>query len=69
MSCDVVVTNPDGTSVSIADGFTYDESLNTFVSSISPVRGGTAGGTHITISGTGFGYGQLDLARESLMLE
>ena len=54
LACDVVVTNPDGTTSTSASGFTYDDSLNVAVSAISPVRGGTAGGTQITISGTGF---------------
>ncbi|ROT65416.1 putative fibrocystin-L [Penaeus vannamei] len=53
-SCDVVVTNPDATTTTLVGGFTYDSSLSSSVTVVSPVRGGTAGGTDITITGTGF---------------
>ncbi|XP_063605340.1 fibrocystin-L-like [Penaeus indicus] len=53
-SCDVVVTNPDTTTTTLVDGFTYDSSLSSSVTSVSPTRGGTAGGTEVTITGTGF---------------
>ncbi|KAK7084669.1 Fibrocystin-L [Halocaridina rubra] len=52
--CDVVVTNPDMSSAILANGFTYMQSLTPAVTAIFPVRGGTAGGTNLTITGTGF---------------
>ncbi len=49
---DVVVTNPDGQSGTLAGGFTY-RSAPTVVA-VTPNQGPTAGGTGITISGSGF---------------
>jgi len=51
--CDVVVTQSSGSADS-ASAFTYDRALTPTVASIDPVRGGTGGGTLITITGTGF---------------
>ena len=51
--CDVVVSQDSGAATSTG-GFTYDQSLTPTVDSISPVRGGTGGGTLVTISGSGF---------------
>ncbi len=51
---DVTVTNPDGTSGSLVNGFTYS---GISVTGVSPSSGSTAGGTAITISGTGFESG------------
>ena len=51
--CDVTVTQDSGSVVS-ATAFQYDRSLTPTVDSVSPVRGGTGGGTKITISGSGF---------------
>ena len=51
--CDVVVLQPSG-NVTQTGGFTYDRSLTPSVASISPVRGGTGGGTLVTITGVGF---------------
>jgi hypothetical protein len=53
-SVDVTVTTPDGTSaVSSADQFTYTVVVPPpTVTAISPVTGPTAGGTHVTITGT-----------------
>ena len=51
--CDVVVTQPSG-EVTEVSAFTYDRSLTPTVAAISPVRGGTGGGTRITITGSGF---------------
>ena len=51
--CDVVVTQDSGTVTEIG-GFTYDRALTPSVASIDPVRGGTGGGTLITITGAGF---------------
>ncbi|XP_066939677.1 fibrocystin-L-like [Macrobrachium rosenbergii] len=54
LSCDVTVSNPGGGTATLAGGFTYDASITPAVTAISPVRGGTAGGTTLTINGTGF---------------
>jgi hypothetical protein len=48
----VQVTNPDGQSVSLANAFTYVAPPT--VTSVSPSSGPTAGGTAITVTGTGF---------------
>src|SRR5882724_1255670 len=48
----VVVTNPDTQSGSLTNGFTYVAAPT--VSSVSPSSGTTAGGTAVTITGTGF---------------
>jgi hypothetical protein len=48
----VVVTNPNEQSASLAGGFTYR--LDPTVSSISPNGGSGAGGTPVTITGSGF---------------
>ncbi len=51
---DVTVSNPGGTSItSPADRFTYTASAPT-VTSISPGSGPSAGGTSVTVTGTGF---------------
>ena len=52
-SCDVTVTQVSGASV-LAGSFTYDDALTPQVTGVSPQRGGTGGGTSITITGTGF---------------
>jgi len=48
---DVVVTNYDGQSATLAGGFTY---LLPTISSISPDNGSTLGGTTVTITGANF---------------
>ena len=49
---DITVTNPDGVSdLSPADQFTYGETP--IVTSVSPSSGSVAGGTQITITGSG----------------
>jgi len=48
---DVVVTNYDGQSATLTNGFTY---LPPSISSISPNNGPYYGGTNVTISGTNF---------------
>ncbi len=35
--------------------YTYSSALTPIISSVSPTRGGSAGGTTITIDGNGFG--------------
>lgn len=52
---DVVVTNPDGESGTLADGYTYDGPP--VITGVVPYRGGTSGGTAVTIQGTGFQNG------------
>ena len=57
---EVVVTNPDGRSASLAEAFTYapdpDFEAPT-ITSISPTMGSITGNTHISIRGTGFRSG------------
>jgi hypothetical protein len=52
----VTVVNPDGTSATLADAFTYGPggTSTVAVSSVSPSSGDTAGGTVITVNGAGF---------------
>jgi RHS repeat-associated protein len=52
----VVVTNPDSQSGTLANGFTYVAPAPT-VSSINPTSGTTAGGTPVTITGSNFQSG------------
>ena len=49
----VVVTNTDGQSGTLTNGYTYTNPAPT-VSSIAPSSGSTSGGTSVTITGTGF---------------
>ena len=53
MVCDVTVSSMSST-VTITDGYTYVYSLTPQVTSVYPAMGGTAGGTTITIIGSGF---------------
>lgn len=53
VSCAVTVTNPTQT-INISNGFTYKSQLTPVVTEVSPRRGGTAGGTLLTITGSGF---------------
>lgn len=54
----VVVTNPGGQNATSAGGFTYTGGAPApTVSTVSPTSGPTAGGTQITITGTGFNAG------------
>ncbi len=51
----VVITNPDGGSVTAASGFTFTNSAApTIASPLSPATGSSVGGTQVTITGTGF---------------
>jgi hypothetical protein len=51
----VVVTNSDGQSATLNNGYTYNPSNPApTVTAISPTSGTTAGGTAVTITGTGF---------------
>lgn len=49
----VVVTNPNGQSATLSNGFTYTSSAPT-ISGVSPSSGTRNGGTAVTISGTNF---------------
>ena len=52
-SCDIRVTSRGVTKV-LAGGYTYRDDLTPVISLVQPQRGGSAGGTHITITGSGF---------------
>ncbi|XP_028646735.2 PKHD1 like 1, tandem duplicate 1 [Erpetoichthys calabaricus] len=51
--CDVSVVNGN-TSMTSRQAFTYKSSLTPVITSVSPRRGGTGGGTSLTITGSGF---------------
>ena len=53
-TCDVVVT-VNGLSKTLANSYQYDADLTPTISGVTPSRGGTGGGTTITVSGSGFG--------------
>lgn len=56
VSCVVAVINPLD-AVNVSNGFTYKSQLTPMIAEVSPRRGGTAGGTRLTISGSGFRCG------------
>ena len=56
--CDVVVSISTEAET-LSQVYTYDESLGGMVTSVTPTRGGTAGGTDITITGTDLDRAQL----------
>ena len=41
---------------SIEDTYVYDSALTPIISSVSPKRAGTGGGTKLTIEGSNFGW-------------
>ncbi|XP_056273684.1 fibrocystin-L-like [Pseudoliparis swirei] len=53
VSCVVAVVNPLD-AVNMSDGYAYKSQLTPLIADVSPRRGGTAGGTRLTISGSGF---------------
>ncbi|XP_053190049.1 fibrocystin-L-like [Scomber japonicus] len=53
VSCLVAVINQLD-AVNISNGFTYKSQLTPVITEVSPRRGGTAGGTRLTITGSGF---------------
>uniref|UniRef100_UPI0037E8D1AF fibrocystin-L-like n=1 Tax=Semicossyphus pulcher TaxID=241346 RepID=UPI0037E8D1AF len=57
LSCGVAVFNRMD-AVNVSNGFTYKSQLTPVISKVSPHRGGTAGGTRITITGSGFSTDQ-----------
>ncbi|KAG7317211.1 hypothetical protein KOW79_019509 [Hemibagrus wyckioides] len=60
LSCTVVVLNSNG-SVNITNGYTYKTSLTPVITDVSPRRGGTAGGTLLTVTGYGFSGGNVSV--------
>lgn len=54
LACDVAVTE-NGVTKTLAGGYTYDATKTADITGVSPARGGTGGGTVLTITGTGFG--------------
>ena len=53
--CSLSVTNSNNQTQSWNNNFiTYDSSITPIITSVSPTSGGTAGGTELTIRGTGF---------------
>ena len=50
----MTVSNPTGSSGTLAGAFTYDPSSGPTISGISPASGPANGGTLVTISGSGF---------------
>ncbi|XP_054983665.1 fibrocystin-L [Sorex araneus] len=59
-ACEVTVANGKDLSQSPAL-FTYSASLTPFISAVSPTRGTTAGGTRLTVEGTGFSENMQDV--------
>lgn len=53
VSC-VVAVNNQMDSVNISNGYNYKSQLTPVITEVSPRRGGTAGGTRLTITGSGF---------------
>ncbi|XP_072530724.1 PKHD1 like 1, tandem duplicate 1 [Salminus brasiliensis] len=59
-ACMGVVLNNFG-SANIMNGYTYKASLTPAITDVSPRRGGTAGGTVLTITGSGFSGGNISV--------
>ena len=57
----------NGLSKTLSDSYTYDAGLTPSVSGVTPSRGGTGGGTTITVTGSGFGYVLLLFQNEDCM--
>ncbi|XP_037651430.1 PKHD1 like 1, tandem duplicate 1 [Sebastes umbrosus] len=60
VSCVVAVVNQLD-AVNISNGYTYKSELTPVITEVSPRRGGTAGGTRLTISGSGFSTNMNDV--------
>lgn len=52
-SCDVTVINPFG-NASLTTAVLYDVNTTPVIEKINPKRGGTGGGTRLTVTGSGF---------------
>ncbi|XP_024153621.1 PKHD1 like 1, tandem duplicate 1 isoform X2 [Oryzias melastigma] len=61
VSCEVKVVNLQN-AANISNGFTYKSELTPVISEVSPRRGGTAGGTRLTITGSSFSSNVNDVA-------
>jgi hypothetical protein len=57
LSVPVVITNPDGQSTTVADGFTYNAPVSINLTAVAPPNGSTDGGTTVTLTGSGFSSG------------
>uniref|UniRef100_UPI00193AC945 fibrocystin-L-like n=1 Tax=Styela clava TaxID=7725 RepID=UPI00193AC945 len=57
-----ITIDNDGTEVMSATNFTFKSALTPVVTSVTPTRGGTGGGTPITITGTGFSVDTADVS-------
>ena len=53
-TCSVAVSD-ENTESTLTDVYTYNTGLTPEISSVDPPRGGTGGGTTITVTGSGFG--------------
>ena len=54
LSCDVAIFSGDS-HTTLAGGYLYSALVTPEVTQVHPARGGTAGGTRVTIDGVGFG--------------
>ncbi|XP_071944841.1 fibrocystin-L-like [Antedon mediterranea] len=52
--CDIVLSVDSGLIATLSNAFTYKSSLTATINSVKPTRGGTGGGTDLTITGTRF---------------
>lgn len=53
-TCDVAIT-VNGLVKTLSSAYTYNAGLTPTISGVTPTRGGTGGGTSLTVTGTGFG--------------
>lgn len=53
-TCTVDIT-VNGLTKSLSNSYTYNSALTPSISGVDPSRGGTGGGTTITVTGSGFG--------------
>lgn len=67
LSCTVVVLNSYG-SANLTNSYTYKSSLTPVITDVSPRRGGTAGGTLLTVTGRGFRSGIIILSSIQISL-
>ncbi|XP_064635071.1 fibrocystin-L-like [Lineus longissimus] len=58
--CDLIVSSGEST-LTHGTQYTYQAALTPSISSVSPARGGTGGGTTLTITGSGFGTSSADV--------
>ncbi|KAK3107032.1 hypothetical protein FSP39_005622 [Pinctada imbricata] len=61
LPCDVVISN-DGVNITLANSYMYSAALTPSITAVAPSRGSTAGGTRLTIDGSGFGNTPGDLS-------